>query len=199
MNNKLNCYVGIIEQMQIYFVVLVIIKLNTKQSDRCSYHRSLINIYQNQGCWYFYLFIHTCICNEVLCIKYQTSCRSDVLLYSTYQFLIDNYCYHCLFWYHNHNYIIKTKLFSLFFPVIPAQGTNKEKTHAVSPTEDEGPDVVADVIGKFGRWQLLMTFLLSLFSLPCTFHIYLPTFTVSKMFFFILIIIMLSSSHMEKK
>ncbi|CAH1636438.1 unnamed protein product [Spodoptera littoralis] len=73
---------------------------------------------------------------------------------------------------------IMRKCFKMgLFKIIPAQGTNKEKTHAVSPTEDEGPDVVADVIGKFGRWQLLMTFLLSLFSLPCTFHIYLPTFT----------------------
>lgn len=52
----------------------------------------------------------------------------------------------------------------------------------MSPVEEDGPDVVSSVIGKYGRWQMLMTFLLSLFSLPCTFHIYLPTFTVSELF-----------------
>lgn len=61
--------------------------------------------------------------------------------------------------------------------IIPSQGSNKEKTRPVDLVEDEGPDVVSTIIGKYGRWQLLMTFLLSLFSLPCTFHIYLPTFT----------------------
>lgn len=73
-------------------------------------------------------------------------------------------------WYHNF----------LLFSVIPSQGPNKENSRTASPVEDEGPDVVASVIGQYGRWQLLMTFLLSLFSLPCTFHIYLPTFTVSE-------------------
>ncbi|XP_047025116.1 organic cation transporter protein-like isoform X1 [Helicoverpa zea] len=62
--------------------------------------------------------------------------------------------------------------------IIPTQGTNKEKNQVSSPVEDDGPDVVSTIIGKYGRWQLLMTFLLSLFSLPCTFHIYLPTFTM---------------------
>lgn len=67
--------------------------------------------------------------------------------------------------------------FVVNFPVIPGQ-TGKEKTPAADLSQD-GPDVVSTLIGKYGRWQLLMTFLLSLFSLPCTFHIYLPTFTVS--------------------
>lgn len=62
------------------------------------------------------------------------------------------------------------------FKIIPYQGS-KEKSRAVSPVDSEGPDIVSTVIGNYGRWQLLMTFLLSLFSLPCTFHIYLPTFT----------------------
>ncbi|XP_030027828.2 organic cation transporter protein isoform X1 [Manduca sexta] len=63
--------------------------------------------------------------------------------------------------------------------IIPSQ-TNKEKSRTVDLTDDEGPDVVSTIIGKYGRWQLLMTFLLSLFSLPCTFHIYLPTFTAKE-------------------
>ncbi|XP_075975349.1 organic cation transporter protein-like isoform X2 [Anticarsia gemmatalis] len=72
---------------------------------------------------------------------------------------------------------IMRKCFKMgLFKIIPSQG-GKDKSRTVSPAEGEGPDVVATVIGNYGRWQLLMTFLLSLFSLPCTFHIYLPTFT----------------------
>ncbi|CAH2084826.1 unnamed protein product [Euphydryas editha] len=60
--------------------------------------------------------------------------------------------------------------------LIPSQGLNKEKPHESS--DDKGDkDVVSLIIGNYGRWQLMMTFLLSLFSFPCTFHIYLPTFT----------------------
>ncbi|KAJ8716704.1 hypothetical protein PYW07_003331 [Mythimna separata] len=73
---------------------------------------------------------------------------------------------------------IMRKCFKMgLFKIIPSQGTNKEKSRAVSPVDDDGPDMVSAIIGKYGRWQLVMTFLLSLFSLPCTFHIYLPTFT----------------------
>ncbi|XP_059057314.1 organic cation transporter protein-like isoform X2 [Achroia grisella] len=64
------------------------------------------------------------------------------------------------------------------FKIIPSQTTNIEKSRpppAVS--EDEQTDVVSSVIGNYGRWQLLITFLLAMFSFPCTFHIYLPTFT----------------------
>lgn len=72
---------------------------------------------------------------------------------------------------------IMRKCFKMgLFKIIPSQGP-KDKSRAVSPAEDEAPDVVSTVIGNYGRWQMLMTFLLSLFSLPCTFHIYLPTFT----------------------
>ncbi|CAK1585492.1 unnamed protein product [Parnassius mnemosyne] len=63
------------------------------------------------------------------------------------------------------------------FKIIPSQ-KHKEKSQAAAP-EDEA-DVVSSVIGDYGRWQLLMTFLLAMFSFPCTFHIYLPTFTVKS-------------------
>lgn len=42
--------------------------------------------------------------------------------------------------------------------------------------EDEEEDQVSIVIGKYGKWQLLITFLLSLFNIPCTWHIFVPTF-----------------------
>ncbi|XP_014270701.1 organic cation transporter protein isoform X2 [Halyomorpha halys] len=43
-------------------------------------------------------------------------------------------------------------------------------------TATEREDAVSQCIGEFGRWQLLMTFLLALFNFPCTFHIFALTF-----------------------
>ncbi|XP_013193450.2 organic cation transporter protein isoform X1 [Amyelois transitella] len=62
--------------------------------------------------------------------------------------------------------------------IIPSQVSNRDKSK-VPPVEvqEEENDVVSSVIGNYGPWQLLITFLLALFSFPCTFHIYLPTFT----------------------
>lgn len=45
---------------------------------------------------------------------------------------------------------------------------------------DEEEDIVSTAIGEFGRWQLLMTFLLSLFNIPCTWHIFAPTFHAAE-------------------
>ncbi|XP_014283802.1 organic cation transporter protein [Halyomorpha halys] len=41
-------------------------------------------------------------------------------------------------------------------------------------------DPLIECIGEFGRWQLLMTFLLSMVNLPCTFHLYAPTFLAAE-------------------
>ncbi|XP_073955115.1 organic cation transporter protein-like isoform X3 [Choristoneura fumiferana] len=60
--------------------------------------------------------------------------------------------------------------------IIPSPTVSKEKGAA----SENAHDVVSAAIGNYGRWQLLMTFLLSLFSFPCTFHIYLPTFTARE-------------------
>ncbi|XP_041980007.1 organic cation transporter protein-like isoform X2 [Aricia agestis] len=63
--------------------------------------------------------------------------------------------------------------------IIPIQGLSKDKPKA--PEHDDGEqDVVSKIIGDYGPWQLMITFLLSLFSFPCTFHIYLPTFTATQ-------------------
>ncbi|KAJ8985369.1 hypothetical protein NQ317_008403 [Molorchus minor] len=40
--------------------------------------------------------------------------------------------------------------------------------------EDE--DIISKAVGEFGKWQLILTFLLSLFNIPCTWHIFAPTF-----------------------
>ncbi|KAG5894036.1 hypothetical protein JTB14_037882 [Gonioctena quinquepunctata] len=42
------------------------------------------------------------------------------------------------------------------------------------PIEEE--DIISASIGDFGKWQLMHTFLLSLFNIPCTWHIFAPTF-----------------------
>ncbi|XP_072932783.1 organic cation transporter protein-like isoform X2 [Epargyreus clarus] len=74
---------------------------------------------------------------------------------------------------------IMRKCFKMgLFKIIPSQNSGKEKPRPTSHEEhSDERDVVSTTIGDYGRWQLLMTFLLSLFSFPCTFHIYLPTFT----------------------
>ncbi|XP_055695061.1 organic cation transporter protein [Lutzomyia longipalpis] len=38
--------------------------------------------------------------------------------------------------------------------------------------EDSNSDVISDLTGHFGKWQLMWTFLLSLFQLPSTFHLF---------------------------
>lgn len=45
---------------------------------------------------------------------------------------------------------------------------------------DEECDSIGDLIGHYGKWQFLMTLLLTLFQVPNTFHIYSPTFQVSS-------------------
>lgn len=44
------------------------------------------------------------------------------------------------------------------------------------PQRDEEDDVISRTIGEYGRWQLYLTFLLSLVNIPCTWHIFAPTF-----------------------
>lgn len=43
---------------------------------------------------------------------------------------------------------------------------------------DDECDVIGDLIGHYGKWQFVMTILLSLFQVPNTFHIFSPTFQV---------------------
>ncbi|XP_057654070.1 organic cation transporter protein-like isoform X1 [Diorhabda carinulata] len=45
---------------------------------------------------------------------------------------------------------------------------------------EEEEDVISKAIGEYGRWQLLNTFILSLFNVPCTWHIFAPTFHVGE-------------------
>lgn len=40
----------------------------------------------------------------------------------------------------------------------------------------EEEDLISSAIGEFGKWQLCLTFALSLVNIPCTWHIFAPTF-----------------------
>lgn len=56
-----------------------------------------------------------------------------------------------------------------------------ERTRKQSMLEDdEDDDLISEAIGEFGRWQLQLTFLLSLFNIPCTWHIFAPTFQAAE-------------------
>jgi hypothetical protein len=43
-------------------------------------------------------------------------------------------------------------------------------------TEKTHEDPVSMAIGEFGRWQAMLTLILSLLNLPCTWHIFVLTF-----------------------
>lgn len=50
----------------------------------------------------------------------------------------------------------------------------ENKTPPITSTDED--DVISRTIGEYGRWQLYLTFLLSLVNIPCTWHIFAPTF-----------------------
>ena len=54
---------------------------------------------------------------------------------------------------------------------------SKRKKHL-----DDECDSIGDLIGHYGKWQFVMTLLLSLFQVPNTFHIFSPTFQVRLIF-----------------
>lgn len=58
---------------------------------------------------------------------------------------------------------------------------SSKKPSSQNPSSPESPDdVISAAIGEYGRWQLLITFLLSLFNIPCTWHIFVPTFSAAS-------------------
>ncbi|RZF34669.1 hypothetical protein LSTR_LSTR017661 [Laodelphax striatellus] len=62
-------------------------------------------------------------------------------------------------------------------PVSGAGGGDKHAEKSQEAAAVVHPsDPISQSIGEFGRWQFLLTFLLSLVNFPCTFHIFAPTF-----------------------
>ncbi|KAF5301568.1 hypothetical protein FQR65_LT08873 [Abscondita terminalis] len=56
------------------------------------------------------------------------------------------------------------------------ENMSEEKNNDV----DEQNDIVSDSIGVYGKWQLKLTFLLSLVNIPCTWHIFAFTFQAAE-------------------
>ncbi|XP_046806776.1 organic cation transporter protein isoform X1 [Lucilia cuprina] len=54
-----------------------------------------------------------------------------------------------------------------------SNGGGGDNSNGDNADEDDGEetDIIGDLVGHFGKWQLLMTVLLSLFQVPNTFHI----------------------------
>jgi len=58
----------------------------------------------------------------------------------------------------------------------PGDSTPKPVSVKTKTDEEEEDDPISQSVGEFGRWQLQLTFLLSLFNIPCTWHIFALTF-----------------------
>lgn len=68
-------------------------------------------------------------------------------------------------------------------------GSGRRRSGSCHEKTDDEVDIIGQLIGGYGKWQFVMTFLLALFQVPNTFHIYSPTFQVSEhftTFFFLL-------------
>lgn len=55
-------------------------------------------------------------------------------------------------------------------------GKHLSKSRKSTNDDEDEDDIISQAIGKFGWWQLKLTILLSLFNMPCTWHIFAPTF-----------------------
>uniref|UniRef100_A0A0A1XIU6 Solute carrier family 22 member 21 n=2 Tax=Zeugodacus cucurbitae TaxID=28588 RepID=A0A0A1XIU6_ZEUCU len=56
-------------------------------------------------------------------------------------------------------------------------GPSRREPHiSTSSNGEDETDVIGDLVGHFGKWQCLMTMLLSLFQVPNTFHISSPVY-----------------------
>ncbi|XP_055695059.1 organic cation transporter protein [Lutzomyia longipalpis] len=55
-------------------------------------------------------------------------------------------------------------------------GADANKSSSKQKCSEDECDIIGELIGKYGKWQFYMTFLLSLFQVPNTFHISSPVF-----------------------
>lgn len=83
--------------------------------------------------------------------------------------------------------VVNTSSLNLNSKVIEMSGANPTTTSASNKDPhkskrkkhlDDECDSIGDLIGHYGKWQFVMTLLLSLFQVPNTFHIFSPTFQV---------------------
>lgn len=62
----------------------------------------------------------------------------------------------------------------------PEMGKNKESPTPQEEDDEDEQDIISTSIGEYGRWQLQLTCVLAFFNLPCTWHIYSPTFQADR-------------------
>lgn len=60
-----------------------------------------------------------------------------------------------------------------------ATKSKKSNDDSAPSHDDDECDTIGELIGKYGKYQFYMTFLLSLFQIPNTFHISSPIYQVS--------------------
>ncbi|XP_050294234.1 organic cation transporter protein-like isoform X2 [Anthonomus grandis grandis] len=58
-----------------------------------------------------------------------------------------------------------------------------ERSQNSTSEEEEEDDIISNTIGKYGKWQFLLTFILALVNIPCTWHIFVPIFHAREMKF----------------
>lgn len=64
--------------------------------------------------------------------------------------------------------------------VAPEKRSRPPRVTRSDTAQQEDCDVIGDLIGHYGKWQFVMTILLSLFQIPNTFHISSPLYQVSE-------------------
>lgn len=66
-------------------------------------------------------------------------------------------------------------------PLAAVTTARRESHISTSSNGEDETDVIGELVGHFGKWQCLMTMLLSLFQVPNTFHISSPVYQVSQL------------------
>lgn len=64
--------------------------------------------------------------------------------------------------------------------MVPEKRSRPPRVTRSDTAQQEDCDVIGDLIGHYGKWQFVMTILLSLFQIPNTFHISSPLYQVSE-------------------
>jgi hypothetical protein len=82
--------------------------------------------------------------------------------------------------------LLNTSNSNLNSRMVDVQSTTKDMNKSKRKVNvDDECDAIGDLIGHYGKWQFMMTILLSLFQVPNTFHIFSPTFQVNNLNFII--------------
>lgn len=79
----------------------------------------------------------------------------------------------------------------------PRTSVNSQNKYAKRKRHShEECDIIGDLMGNYGKYQFYMTFFLSLFQIPNTFHISSPVYQVSRVLFCFCCCCCCDASHM---